>query len=48
MAARIMKVFPSGRMKEHKPGNVIVEANARRYAEELPTVIFFYATDKEI
>ena len=48
MAARIMKLFPSGRLKEHKPKDVIVEANARRFAEELPTVIFFYATDKEI
>lgn len=48
MAARIMKLFPSGRLKEHKPGDVILEANARRFAEELPTVIFFYATDKEI
>jgi hypothetical protein len=48
MAARIMKLFPSGRMKEHNPQGVIVEANARRFAEELPTVIFFYATDREI
>lgn len=48
MAARIMKLFPSGRMKEHRPQNVVLEAHARRLAEELPTVIFFYATDKEI
>ena len=48
MSKRIMKVFPSGRMKEHAPKDVIVEMNARRFAEELPTVIFFYATDKEI
>lgn len=48
MAARIMKLFPSGRLKEHRVENVVLEANARRYAGELPTVIFFYATDKEI
>ena len=44
MAARIMKLFPSGRMKEHKDA----EETARFFASILPTVVFFYATDKEI
>lgn len=48
MSARVMKLFPSGRMKEHNPKGVILEMNARRLAEEFPTIIFFYATDKEI
>jgi len=44
MAARIMKLFPSGRMLQHKDA----EEPARFYATLLPNVIFFYATDKEI
>ena len=42
--ARIMKLFPSGRMKVHNDA----EETARFFASELPTVIFFYATDRSI